>query len=257
MLPNLDLTENKSCEDCALSGLPFTLKVCGNANINGDLYLGNQTSYVMYYGSANTGLRTNGNFLADGNIYWGSSGNWLSAYLNQAVLSSSSPTFSNVYISSLGWITNIFNQPVTSSSGPTFADLTVDGGGTSISATNGNIYAAGALEASGDVYCGSCGGWLHSNLGISDRRLKKDVEPVTGGLETVMKLKPVTFYWKRQDRNHPLVVDGSARSRGRDATTCRPSRRKSAPRPLPGHGLPFPAGDDLPLSRQVKRTILP
>lgn len=30
---------------------------------------------------------------------------------------------------------------------------------------------------------------------VSDIRLKKDIEPFSGGLETILKLKPVSFYW--------------------------------------------------------------
>ena len=36
-------------------------------------------------------------------------------------------------------------------------------------------------------------------LSSSDYRLKKDVSPMTNGLETVMKLNPVNFVWKHND----------------------------------------------------------
>ncbi|HTT80892.1 MAG TPA: tail fiber domain-containing protein [Stellaceae bacterium] len=41
----------------------------------------------------------------------------------------------------------------------------------------------------------------------SDRRLKKDIEPITGGLATILKLKPVSYLWKEGSKNHHLVTD--------------------------------------------------
>lgn len=59
---------------------------------------GNQTSYYLYGNTSNTGIRTNGNFLVNGDIYLGVRGQWLSTYLNQNVRTDSSPSFSSVYL---------------------------------------------------------------------------------------------------------------------------------------------------------------
>lgn len=50
---------------------------------------------------------------------------------------------------------------------------------------NGTNNALGVT--SGQLLCDSL---------VSDSRLKKDITPIEGGLDTVLKLKPVTFFWK-------------------------------------------------------------
>jgi hypothetical protein len=58
--------------------------------------IGSQSSYYLYGDTGNSGIRTNGNFLANGDIYLGTRGNWLSTYLNQNVRTDSAPSFSSV-----------------------------------------------------------------------------------------------------------------------------------------------------------------
>ncbi|NSW46613.1 MAG: tail fiber domain-containing protein [Bacteroidales bacterium] len=49
-----------------------------------------------------------------------------------------------------------------------------------------------------DVYVASLGGYLY-NLWYSDKRLKKDIEPITNALSNILKLKPVKFNWKADE----------------------------------------------------------
>jgi hypothetical protein len=77
----------------------------GSARFDGSVYLGGET-YRFYY--ANSGTWTNGNFGAEGDIYFGTRGTWLSSYLNQALLTSSAPTFTDVYNNS--WFRNNANN---------------------------------------------------------------------------------------------------------------------------------------------------
>lgn len=58
---------------------------------------GMQSSYYFYGNTANGGIRTNGNFLASGDIYHGTNGVWLSSLLNQNVRSDASVTFNGIY----------------------------------------------------------------------------------------------------------------------------------------------------------------
>ena len=47
-------------------------------------------------------------------------------------------------------------------------------------------------------------GGVYTNCGfyeLSDVRLKKDVTPIEHGLDAIMALKPVTYYWKQDSRN--------------------------------------------------------
>ena len=66
--------------------------------------VGVQGSYYLYGDTGNSGIRTNGNFLINGNIYWGNQGVWLSGWLNQNVRTDAGPTFAEVYTN--GWFRN-------------------------------------------------------------------------------------------------------------------------------------------------------
>jgi endosialidase-like protein len=51
---------------------------------------------------------------------------------------------------------------------------------------NGNVYAQNCVSVNGDPILGSCS---------SDARLKKNIRPLTGAVEQLLKLRPVTFEW--------------------------------------------------------------
>jgi hypothetical protein len=59
--------------------------------------VGGQSTYYIYANTDNAGLRTNGSWLVNGNIYWGNQGVWLTDWLNQNV-----KTNANVRHSQLG-----------------------------------------------------------------------------------------------------------------------------------------------------------
>jgi hypothetical protein len=87
------------------NGITFQVRGEGHLFNRGPIYpgynggsYGGQTSYYLYGDTGNSGLRTNGHFLINDNIYWGNKGIWLSSWLNQALLTSSSPTFANMTI---------------------------------------------------------------------------------------------------------------------------------------------------------------
>lgn len=70
--------------------------------------VGVQGSYYLYGDTGNSGIRTNGNFLVNGNIYFGWAGQWLSSWINQNVRTDSGPTFADVYTN--GWFRNNNNN---------------------------------------------------------------------------------------------------------------------------------------------------
>ena len=80
------------------------LESWGDFKIKGALFPGydnaasysEQGSYYLYGNTSNQGICTNGNFLANGDIYSGTLGVWLSSWLNQDVRTSSRPTFLSV-----------------------------------------------------------------------------------------------------------------------------------------------------------------
>jgi hypothetical protein len=68
----------------------------------------------------------------------------------------------------------------------------------------GRAPAANRLEVEGDASKTTAGSWLAN----SDRRIKTDIQPVTGALETLEKIKLVTFrYTKEYRRAHPDIKD--------------------------------------------------
>jgi hypothetical protein len=66
--------------------------------------------------------------------------------------------------------------------------------------------AANRLEVAGEASKASPGDWLSN----SDRRIKRDIRSVTGALETLEKVRPVTYrYTEEYLRTHPDVKDVS------------------------------------------------
>ena len=73
----------------------------------------------------------------------------------------------------------------------------------------------GAIE--GTSLATSCYGWIAvstfsagGNCGTSftsDARLKFSIKRVSGGLDAIMALKPVSFLWKTETKNHRLITD--------------------------------------------------
>ncbi len=53
-------------------------------------------------------------------------------------------------------------------------------------------YFNGNIQVTGTPYCSGCTAFTNN----SDRRLKKNVEPMKGALDTLLKLQGVTFEWK-------------------------------------------------------------
>lgn len=89
-----------------------------------------QTSYYLYGNTSNSGIRTNGNFLVNSDIYLGTRGQWLSTYLNQNVRTDSSPTFSSVYFGGSQLTTSMVNglsNMLGVTTLPYSCDITVDG----------------------------------------------------------------------------------------------------------------------------------
>jgi hypothetical protein len=100
----------------------------GSLVISGDFYPNGQGSYRLYV--ANSGLWTNSNFGADGDIYLGTRGQWLSTYLNQNVRTDSSPSFSSVYLGGsqlTGTKVNGLSNMLGVTTLPYSVDITVDG----------------------------------------------------------------------------------------------------------------------------------
>lgn len=111
-------------EDITVNG---NVNTTGNINATGNISLNGGVGGTIFADS--NGVHTSNNLIAGGNIYWGTGGAYLSSYLNQPVLTTSSPTFANVYVTGLGWFKSLLNQGVRSVDSPTFADVWVTGVG--------------------------------------------------------------------------------------------------------------------------------
>lgn len=155
-----------------------------NAIVSGGVFPSNQTSYYLY--QANSGLWTNGNFGANGDIYLGTRGNWLSTYLNQNVRTDSNPTFNDV-----------------NSNGYIYAQNQQWGNGTTQYHGTNTAYNWRDWGGWGGYWWSRNGGDMIMNLyalyavtgGISDIRYKKDIEVLPYGLKEVMQLNPIKFHY--------------------------------------------------------------
>lgn len=153
--------------------------------------------------------RFDSNVEANGNIYWGTGGNWLSGFLNQGVRNDNAPTFAGLYLRAQNaseggelyfnggsggyspWIIDVWNSSIRI--WPTSIGGT---GNVNLYNPNGNtdLYVYGKAHA-------------YSHPTWSDRDLKTDIKPMASELESIAQLEPVTFRWKDNTRNgrHPML----------------------------------------------------
>ena len=148
-------------------------------------------SNLMYwdtwYGSAYHG--------SNGDSYLGWLGNWHSNLFNQNVRSDASPTFSTVYTSNwfrtygaTGW----YNE--TYGGGMYMADASyVRTYGGKHLYVDQNIYAAGSMNAGGDI--------IGFTSTPSDIRLKKNMKRITGASGIVRQLSGYYFDWKNTNKH--------------------------------------------------------
>jgi len=96
-----------------------------------------------------------------------------------------------------------FNSNVTFPSTVTFDHITTN---TIWISNSGVVGGNGTCPNSGYEWC--VNGEIWSEGSGSDERIKANIAPVTGGLETISQLKPVTFYWKEYsiDDNGKLAI---------------------------------------------------
>ncbi|OWZ20949.1 Endosialidase chaperone [Phytophthora megakarya] len=74
--------------------------------------------------------------------------------------------------------------------------------------TNGALVVTGGVGIGGDIRCAGTS-YAVAHTATSDRRLKTAIQDVTSAQETIRKLRPVTYEWKRNafpSRNFPAGV---------------------------------------------------
>jgi hypothetical protein len=92
--------------------------------------IGTQTSYYIYGNTNNAGLRTNGNWLVNGNLYIGSRDVWFNDWFNQGVRTDSNPSFASIYLNGTqltGTQTQQLKNTLGVTSLPYACDITVNG----------------------------------------------------------------------------------------------------------------------------------
>ena len=193
--------------DLSLSGdLTTTHPIYPGYNNGG---VGTQTSYYLYGNTSSSGIRTNGNFLVDGNIYFGWAGQWLSSWVNQNVRTDSSPTFVNVYATD--WFrtynTNgLYNQ--------TYATHFYASSGTQWNiATGSNIYLALRTGHESTVR-----GYLHANTDNNSGLLSSDGSWSVRVNNSEVELYHVTYaddfrpniIYDRNNTSYYLNLDGTS-----------------------------------------------
>jgi hypothetical protein len=154
------------------------------------------------YADAN-GIRSSGNFLANGDLYSGALG-WMTTFLNQPVRTDSNPTFSTVYTSNWfrstgtsGWYNETYgggiwmddSSWVRTYGGKSFlAEGSLYAGGVIYPSGNaggylygdGNgIWTSSNLLSSGDIYWGSQGVWMSTYF---NQAVRTDSTPTFAGV---------------------------------------------------------------------------
>jgi hypothetical protein len=161
----------------------------------GYLFLAN-TSYYFYWDSANTGYRTNANFLTV-DIYSSTLGAWLSSWLNQAVKTTSSPTHNNLYLSGNLYPGNQVSYYITVSSSNIYANNNIQ--------TTNDFYAGAMPGTTGYAKIMLVSGWLYYES--SSEETKKDIvrDWKHPEYKKFLDLKPIKF--KTNVEKHPDGTD--------------------------------------------------
>ena len=145
--------------------------------INGNVGIGISPTYKLEVG---------GHTVVRGDIYCESCGNWLSTYLNQAVKTSSSPTF--------------YTLTLNSSLSSSFAMIRGGYTGTLNNAGNG-YFALGIGSGWMQAYTGGAVGGSAAWTNWSDIRLKKNIDTISDPLSIITQLRGVSFNWKDPKRD--------------------------------------------------------
>ena len=131
-------------------------------------------------------LEVGGHTVVRGDIYCESCGNWLGTYLNQAVKTSSSPTF--------------YTLTLNSSLSSSFAMIRGGYTGTLNNAGNG-YFALGIGSGWMQAYTGGAVGGSAAWTNWSDIRLKKNIDTISDPLSIITQLRGVSFNWKDPKRD--------------------------------------------------------
>jgi hypothetical protein len=205
----------------------------GNLIMTGGIYPSGQTSYYLY--QANSGLWTNGNFGASGDLYLGTRSTWLSSWLNQSVQTGANPTFGEIYVNgrysyfgaSSGWDSgslNGQNGTITNVHFQGHQDFWIGAGNTQwyTSAVSGhhdlliNTMQSGGSNVRGITFTASAGGasvyrlgrW-HSGTSAITSYLNLENRLAVGVANYAYSLPSATVYVKGStDGADVLAVDG-------------------------------------------------
>jgi hypothetical protein len=172
------------------------LSADGGLYATGNLYLGGQSSYYLY--NSASGVRSNNNLLADGDIYLGTRGTWLSTYLNQNVRTDSSPSFSALTISGTTTLNSQVNINRHIDANTTWGSCTSIfvgwGGGKVIlgnSASGGHDYAlnlgCNTVVSTNPFFC------YQDITAYSDARVKDNIQIVDNAIEKIKAIRGVTY----------------------------------------------------------------
>jgi hypothetical protein len=205
------------------SGYTSALYLNGTA-ANGDVHT---QGYFGVNTTPSYPLHVLGDGFISGNIYWGTGGNWLSAYLNQALLTTSSPTFLEHYAngwfrsntSGVGWYHQVHGGGIYMDDATMvkvynnvgFAAMGNSGFGLLTQPSTARLVARGANTSSSNqallvqnstpsnlMLIRNDGGAGSAQVIVawtvtSDRAVKRNIKDTTKGLAELKRLRPRTY----------------------------------------------------------------
>ena len=165
---------------------------------NGSQYLSSSSSLF----DIKTAAKVNGNLQVTGTVSGTFSGNGASLTSIPYTALTGTPTIpsavtnNNQLTNGAGYTTYSANQSLNTNNSPTFAGLNISGGGTTRGVLNDASYI-GFKKTDGNFgsYMDNSGNWtaIGNVTAYSDKRLKENVKTIPNALETVKKLRGVSF----------------------------------------------------------------
>lgn len=128
--------------------------------------------------------------------------NWSLEVATSSASAANGGSFGQIAITDTNAGTNLKHWLLTSMNGSYYISTTSDAYASSTKASfaldaNGQLYLNNYANCNGTTNAlGITSGQIQCDSLVSDQRLKKDIIPLSGGLATIMALKPVTFFWK-------------------------------------------------------------
>jgi hypothetical protein len=178
--------------------------IAANATVNGAAAVG---------GTLTAASLSSGNIAATiGNFSGSLSGNGLVTTSGEVAFNAGGTQFINLTTGLFNFTSPISTTAITTANVTSGATLALNSNsgiyGITLNNNSGGYISAFQFNGVTKATVGSNGAYVQ----VSDRRLKANIRPLTGGLRVIMALRPVTFAWKRNAQPDVGLIAQDVRS---------------------------------------------